>query len=161
MKKGLLYLLTFMFAVSFTACEKDEAKSPDYVGTWTYTETDEDYGIEVTQVLTLTEKTIEMLMSMKMGGVSIEMGGMKGSMTVTGDKVVISATSLGSPDINEETGEISEVIWYQKGSAEFTEMIEEWGGETMEATYKVSGNTLTITSDDGEGGTNTEIYTKS
>ena len=150
--KNYSILLAFLLLVSlvFTNCE-EEAKTPDYVGTWEYTETDTS-GATATMTLILTETTVDMTMVLTSEGISITMGTMKGDLSVDGNKMTITVTEIGVPDIDWETFEFKGIITVKPGDEGWDEAVAESGGETWTAEWSVSGDKLTVKSDDNNDG---------
>lgn len=153
MKKTLLYLLTAVTLVSFNACEKDEdEKSPDFVGEWTLTEVWED-GNDYVHNLALTESTVENTVSTELiPGTQTTVGGMKGALSYTETLMTIQLNEIASGEYNMTTHQYT-LTWYGKGTTEYNNAIEEFGGEIMVLKYEVSGDTLFLYNDDNGNGT--------
>jgi hypothetical protein len=131
--KLLLIAVAAISMVTFNSCSKDE-DSPDYVGTWSLTETEDGITSKIT--IMFTETTYEF--TMKEDNLIVE--GEKGNIEVNGNKIVLLTTSIGK--ISSTTNEF---VWYPKGSPEFGDVDDDYVIE-----YSVSGNKLTITDDDGD-----------
>ncbi len=153
--RGLI-AMSFVAALFFTSCEKE--KTPDYVGTWYYTETDDLFG-EVQQRLILQESSIELAMEFRDEDENWQQFmGFKGNLQVDGDNFTMTITQIGSPEIDFETMTFGEIVWYGAETEEFDSFIEDSfdGTATQSGTLIVDGNTLTIKADG-----DTVIYTKS
>jgi hypothetical protein len=163
MKKYVRFTLIVMFLTSafFVSCSKDEEATPEYVGTWEnsysdYGEYSED-SAEMKTILELSSGAFSMIEKEKVGDVFVEVYGIKGSLSVSGNKMTSTINQYGEDENMEDTN--YELTWYKKGSTEFTVMqafLEAFGGSlTTEATYVLNGDKLTVTAD-GE----TIVYTK-
>lgn len=142
MKKGFWYILAIVLVTAFSSCDKDENK-PDYIGKWTGTSDIILLGVNVTETIILTENTFDVLFNTAIGTMTTELGGVKGSMTVSGNSISITVTSAGVIDEESYT-----IVWYDSNSDEFAKALENVGKDaTMDATYSVSGKTLTLTID--------------
>ena len=142
-----------LLALTFTSCEKDNDKTPAYVGTWVNETVDNSLGepITVTSKLVLTTSTFDMSMFADMGILVMQMAGMKGDLSVSGDQITIMPTSVGMADF--ETGAMT---WIDKNEAGWDDALAEMDmNESESAAYRVEGNQLIITFDDSE-----EVYTK-
>ena len=140
----LLALLT----LTFTSCEKD-GDSPDYVGTWVNEETDNNVTFRNT--LTLSTSSFDMLGQMVQDPLTMDIFGMKGGLSVTGNQITITPTSLGM------TNDIGTMEWVNKGDEGWAAALAEMDMDESETvTYKVEGNQLTITME----GEDPEVYTK-
>ncbi|HBH49762.1 MAG TPA: hypothetical protein DDX98_14045 [Bacteroidales bacterium] len=147
MKKTLKFSFVLFAVLSFalTSCSKDEDGSAlPYVGTWVE-ETTDDFGfgpMTIRNTLTLNENTFEMIGSMIMEGIEMDMFGMRGNLAVSETEFTISPTSLGEAD------EMGNMTWINKGDEDWDaalRMMEMSENET--AAYSIEGNTLTITMD--------------
>jgi hypothetical protein len=142
-----------LLALTFTSCEKDKDKTPDYVGTWTNEEVDNSMGdpITITSKLVLTVSTFDMSMFADLGIVTMQMAGMKGGLSVSGSQITIEPNSVGMADF--DTGVMT---WINKGDEGWDDALAEMDmSESESAEYRVEGNQLIITFEDSE-----EVYTK-
>jgi len=157
------FTLIALVALSFYSCNKDE--DPSYAGTWVYTETED--GVSYRDKMVLTSGSFENIGAMKLGDLTdwIDLYGMKGKLSASGNIITITLTSVGTTDIDFETGEVSDMNWYNSGTDEFNDFLVEMETEaTMKVEFTVSGNSLTIVPDiDGDGDYDSEesmIYTR-
>lgn len=162
MRNLLLLLIAMSLALSFVSCDKDD-DDPDYVGTWELTTTMD--GMEIKDNLTLTKSEFTSVGSMKIAEEWIESWGVKGTLSASGSNLTLTFTSVGSTDYDEATSTFSDLEWYEPGTEEFNDMMEDMGGNTtVHGEYTVSGSTLTLKNDmneDGEYSTDEiNVYTK-
>lgn len=165
-------ILAFVIAlatISFTmsSCSKDKEISADYVGTWV-TNTTLDGDLEAKETLTLTSNTFNIKYQMKdaTSGAWMDYISMKGSISVNNQLITGTITEIGiafDPITGEPTATMTT---YQAGSSLFNLIIEESvEGATFTSEYSVSGNTLTLKTDDNNDGDyldegESEIFTK-
>jgi hypothetical protein len=146
-----IMLVTVLFAAS--SCSKDEEVSADYVGTWVSNTTLE--GSEAKETLTLTSNTFNIKYQMKnaTSGAWMDYISMKGSISVNNQLITGTITEIGIA-FDPMTGEpTATMTTYQAGSSFFNLIIEEsMGGATFTSEYTVSGNTLTLKTDDNGDG---------
>lgn len=157
----LIFSLTALIVLSltFTSCEKED-ETPAYVGTWVneITETVEIFGeMTVTTTLVLTKSTYDISSSFTIADVPIPAGGTSGDLSVNGNTITISPTSITAYDIDEETGELIEMI-LNKGDDGWEEALVEMEMSASEsATYSIDGNKMTVTF---EGEDDSMVFTK-
>lgn len=163
----LNYLLSLMLIVLVLSCEEDKKSTPAYVGTWAYYETDTLSDIplvlmEYRMQLKLTTSTWEMISQIKMTGYFTsweDWMGMKGTHTVEGEDITLYFTDVGVRELNFQTMTFidEELVWYNSVTdpEEFEDYFDEYGPDetTQEGKLIVSGNTLTIKTDDNGNGT--------
>ncbi len=138
---GLAFIA--LLTLTFTSCNKDEGDTPDYVGTWMNEEM--DYSMEepitIFTTLVLTESTFDMAMSVDLGDAVIQMAGIKGTLSVSGDQFTIEPTSVAMLNFDTFTLE-----WVNKGEEGWEEALAEMDmSESETATYSIEGNELIIT----------------
>jgi hypothetical protein len=133
---GLAFIA--LLTLLFISCEKDK-DDPDYVGTWINEEVDDSYTMTTTLVLTVS--TFNMSMTMSYGDIEMEVAGMEGNLSVSGEQFTLTVTRVGMINFNT-----SQMVWYSKGEEGWDETLAEMDmDESMTATYKVEGNQLIIT----------------
>ncbi len=144
---GLAFIA--LLTLTFTSCNKDEGDTPDYVGTWVNESIDDSYTITTT--LVLTSSTFDMSMTMSYGDIEMEVAGIEGNLSVSGEQFTLTVTRVGMIDYDSY-----QLVWYSKGEEGWDETLAEMDmEETMTATYEVEGNQLTVTVD-GEP----EVFTR-
>ena len=147
---ALLALLT----LTFTSCETDE-DDPAYVGTWVSEDVEVEDGITFTytSTLILSSSSFDMSMTLSVGSNSQTLFGMKGGLSVSGNQLTITPTSLGMADF--DTGVMD---WINEGDEGWDEaMLDmDFEGESETIEYLLVGNTLTIDPDDEYP----EVYTR-
>lgn len=152
--KQLFSLVAFaLLTLTFTSCEKED-DAPEYVGTWVNQEVADFFGIEMTvkTSLILTESTYVFGSTMIMEGVPLPMGEIKGDLSVSGETLTITPTSVTSYDDQGNATIIN------KGDAGWEEaLLEMEMAESETATFSIEGNKMTITFD---GETESVVFTK-
>ena len=156
-------LLFSILVLLFSSCSKEDAvvTSPDYVGTWSATMTQD--GIQVKDKMTFTKDGCTDIIQIYNSATNTWIDFMKtiGTISVTGSTMTTTYTGIGVATDLTGTITISAV-----GSSNFQSLITENGIPlTFNSKYSVTGNKMTIMTDtNGDGlytGTNeTTIYTK-
>ena len=159
-KQSMLFFSVLVLLLS--SCSKDDAVGPDYVGSWSSTTTESGLSIRVN--MTFTKDGVTQLSQMSIPTTNLWMDIIKATATlsVTGSTMTITYTGIGmTSDIN---GSIT--VMYPVGSSDFQTYLTV-NGFTLSyiSKYSVSGNKLTIMTDNnGDGlytGTGeTTVYTK-
>lgn len=156
MKKTLLYLLTAVTLISFNACDKDDDEKPTIYGDWTTTITQPDGKVYKEDLTHNEDGTYEAVITNEyMPNIWVAAGGTKGTFTYTDTKITYQVTALGSTSYNETTHVVT-LIWNEKGTDEYTNSIEQWGGEIITIDYVLSGNEL-IRTYNGQSTTYTRV----
>lgn len=166
MKKFLTLFKTAAFlllvAVTVVSCKKDD-DDPDYVGTWVVLGTfnDGETNFEMKDVLTLSSGKFEEKMQLKnpVNNTWLDYMGMKGTLTVNGNKINVTITEIGLSAINPVTQTPTGVITYYKSTdTEFSELVEGFGIDlTYQSEYSIQGSEITIKTDlNGDGDFNDE-----
>ena len=166
MKTKLLLLIPLLALL--IACEKKDTK-PAYVGTWesaveTDTLTTDPYLVLLNHKmeLTLEENTWQMIMKIKVAPIINDFTdymGFKGTMTVDGEDAVVNFTEVGIRSVDTQTFTFIDdaIVWYnaEDNPTNFSALMAEYGPDntTIQAKLNVSGNTLTMKSDDNLNGT--------
>lgn len=176
--KELFRIATFLAIILIfsTSCKKDEPatpivdpNTPDYVGTWIAIEPiSTDYGdISMKDIMTFTETSFTNLGQLQILSNSwLDYVSMKGSILVNGNKMTVTITDLGLTSLNSLGMPTGEIASFKAGSAEFDALILESGqAKTFISEYSVSGNQLTLKTDNNEDGdyldaNETTLYTK-
>jgi hypothetical protein len=171
LKQRRLFLLGIMLvAVLFagSSCSKDDevSESAEYVGTW-QASTDLE-GIEAKETLILTSNTFNIKYQIKdpTSGAWVDYIAMKGSIAVNNKIITGTIKEIGIA-FDFLTGEpTATMTTYAEGSSMFNLIISESvGGATFTSEYSVSGNTLTLKTDDNGDGDyldegESEMFTK-
>jgi hypothetical protein len=146
-KTTLGLALIALLTLTFVSCEKNGNDDPDYVGTWVNEEQEDFFGETVTVIskLILTKSTFEMSVSLDLDILVMQMAGMKGNLSVTGNQITIMPTSVAMAD------DEGNLVWVNKGEAGWADALDEMDmDETETGTYRVEGNQLYITVDGSE-----------
>jgi len=159
-KQSMLFFSVLVLLLS--SCSKDDAVGPDYVGSWSSTTTES--GLSIRENMTFTKDGVTQLSQMSIPTTNLWMDIIKATATlsVTGSTMTITYTGIGmTSDIN---GSIT--VMYPVGSSDFQTYLTVNGfTPSYISKYSVSGNKLTIMTDNnGDGlytGTGeTTVYTK-
>lgn len=151
------------------SCGEDDPVLPDYAGTWVTTATipSEEGNIEGKQILMLNEKSFSDLVQLQVGTKWIDFVVMKGSVSVSGNMITRTIKELGITSYNMATNLPTGVIVTSKeGEEEFNTIMEQFGLEkTFTEEFSVSGNKLTLKTDDNHDGDyldelETNVFTK-
>ncbi len=163
----LNYLLLILLIAAAMSCEKEKNESPAYVGTWASYESDTlsvnpFILLENKMVMKLQTSSWEMVSKIKVTGYIPDWEdylGMKGTCTVSGDDAVVTFQEIGVRNLNTQTMTFidDEITWYNAtdNPNEFGLYLDEYGSgtATQNSKFIVSGNTLTIKTDDDGNGT--------
>lgn len=152
------------------ACEKDE-KEPDYIGSWlaTHTLTEEGVTFEVKDLLTFTGNSLHQLGQIKnpLSNQWVDFIVVKGGLSVNDKVMTLLVKEIGMSLFDENTGfPTGNVVYYKDTSNEFDDMLSVVEIEkNFTAEYSVSGNKMTLKSDDNKDGDfddedETIVYTK-
>jgi hypothetical protein len=154
-KLFILLALPLLANFVFTNCSKDDEAAKDYEGTWVRTATHDD-GTE-TMTLTISGSDITMVSETVDNDNVKSTFAFKGSNSVAGDIMTITINEIGV------AGTDGAIVYYKSGSDEFKAFAENFGDLTMKIKYSVSGNKLTIISDENGDGVydeDSEVWTK-
>jgi len=151
-----LFVLGIMLTaliISISSCSKDNANSPDYIGTW-IASTSMD-GTDAKETLTFTSNSVTNLYQIKDASTNawVDYMKMKGSISVNKQLMTVTLTEIGLAfDIT--TGEpTATMTTYKAGSPLFDMIISESGQSiTIQSEYSVSGKILTLKTDDNGDG---------
>lgn len=135
----------------------DEPVLSGYVGTWVAIESIETEAgaIPFKDIMTFTETSFEDL-----GQIQISFNkwtdflSMKGSLLVNGNKMTVTIQEIGMSSFSPVTGlPTGTITSYPAGSDEFNELLDEAGqSQTFESEFSVSGNNMTIKTDNNDDG---------
>lgn len=146
--KWLTVALVLCLMVGMGACKEDDDNSTSYIGTWERTD-DSEFGM-VKQVLVISEASFNMSMKINLLNAWMDMMVIKGTYTVNGDIFTLTITEIGVP--NED---MSGLVYYTPNDAEWEEILADEAEieDSFDAKFELSGNTLTIITDDNYDGT--------
>lgn len=151
-----LVALIVLLVIFCSSCGDDDPVLPDYTGTWMATATiaTEDGNFEGKQILTLTDNSFSDLAQIHLGTAWVDMVIMKGSVSVTGNRITRTVKELGTTTYNMATNLPTGVIVTSKeGDEDFNAMLQLYGlDKTFTEELSVSGNQLTLKSDDNHDG---------
>lgn len=145
----MVLMMCLMFSVN--SCKDDDDDDgngnhviPSYVGTW---ELGDD---EFMQELVITESTFKMTMALYIDNEWIDIMSVQGNYTVDGDIFMLTITKLGII-ADEET---YEMVYYYPDDPEWDLLLDDEFEieDQFEVKFVVSGNTLTVISDDNDDG---------
>lgn len=145
----MVLMMCLMFSVN--SCKDDDDDDgngnhviPSYVGTW---ELGDD---EFMQELVITESTFKMTMALYIDNEWIDIMSVQGNYTVDGDIFMLTITRLGII-ADEET---YEMVYYYPDDPEWDMLLDDEFEieDHFEVKFVVSGNTLTVISDDNDDG---------
>lgn len=144
------------------SCKKDEkADNPgvfsDYTGTWVTEKTFdlEDGSYVIRDVVVFTADHFTEVAKMKNPqGEWIDITGRKGTITANAGVFNVTLTEAGCTTYDEETSMPTGIInYYDAGTPEFNQVLTEMEMmQNYQALYAVSGNTLTLKTDDNQNG---------
>jgi len=159
-KKSMLFFSVLVLL--FSSCSKDDAVGPDYVGSWSSTSTQS--GMSIKDNITFTKDGVTQLSQMSIPTTNIWIDFLKTTATISVNGSTMTTTFTGIGMIPDSNGSIT--ILYPVGSSDFQNYLTV-NGFTLSyiSKYSVSGNKLTIMTDNnGDGlytGTDeTIVYTK-
>ncbi|MGE5395250.1 MAG: hypothetical protein ACM3P1_10930 [Candidatus Saccharibacteria bacterium] len=146
----LLFLL--VITATFTSCKKDETtvQDADYIGKWSSDVIPSSGQGDQKHNLTLTKNTFEDVIQTKVSsGAWVNSIIVKGTMTVTSNKMNVHVAEIGISEINDQTKEFTgNVTTYKEGSLFYGLIMDQVGRKPdFQAEYTVSSNTLTLKTD--------------
>jgi hypothetical protein len=153
----LAFVLTVIVMIS-TSCKKDDEVSPDYVGTWIATESSSETtgGSQTQEIITFTTNEVYNLIKMSgaTAGVWVDYASMKGTISVSGNKMSVTVNELGISPFDQITGlPTGAITSYKAGSSTFDILMGKSGqNKIFTSEYSVSGNKLTLKSDNNDDG---------
>jgi len=159
-KKSMLFFSVLVLL--FSSCSKDDAVSPDYVGTWSSTSTES--GMSIKENMTFTTDGVTQLSQMSIPTTNIWIDFLKATATISVNGSTMTTTFTGIGMIPDSNGSIT--MLYPVGSSDFQTYLTVNGFTlSYNSKYSVAGNKLTLMTDnDGDGlytGTDeTKVYTK-
>jgi hypothetical protein len=160
-----------ILSLTFYACDKDDDdKDPAYVGVWSRTETIyiDTLTLDFKDVLTLTKNTFTDIGKVQNPDTDewIDLMGMKGTLSASGNNLDVSLTEIGLSDFDTEGIPTGDIVYYNTQDEEFDALLYELDQEgNFDAAYSVAGNQLTIKIDDNNDGDvlddgETQVFTK-
>jgi len=154
----IFFMLLIITSTFSTSCKKDDEKdqSADYVGIWSSDIIDatEEFD-EYKNLLTLTTKSFDnIILTQNSAGTWINSIQVKGSMTVTGNKMNIHVNEIGVSKIDEGTGDFTGIMEsYQEGSLFFGIIMSQINKDVdFQSEYTINGNKLTLKTDVNDDG---------
>ncbi len=150
MKKIIASLI--LLSLIICSCEKEGAV-PSYVGLWSMEQSIDFMGVktDITINMEINETHVESIGEMTLQEVQIPAYGTKADLVVEGQKFIMTLTSIGAS--NGSGG----MIWVENGGEGWEDMLTEAElTETIEATYLIVGNKLTLNMPGGVP----QIYTR-
>ncbi len=167
---SMLLVFTTVALVAFYGCDKDDDNDEprDYVGQWVTVRTIEtDEGdLEVQDVINFTANGFTEVASIEdpLSEEWVDLIGRKGEFTVSSGLMNVTLTEAGFSELDEVTGfPTGEIVNYEDGTDEFDELLEEFEMiPSYKAKYTVSGDNLTLKSDNNNNGSyddEDEVYT--
>jgi hypothetical protein len=136
-----------LFTIMFSSCQKDEETTPDYVGTWTRSETITEEGVTVDfkTTLTLTASKYTELVQMKTGEKFLDLIKITGALSVSGDVMTIDLQSIAVTSYSITGMPTGTLVTYNENSAEFNQFLSLFEiDKTQTASYTVVGKTLNV-----------------
>lgn len=145
-----IVLFAILFVVS--SCTKDEEIAADYVGTWVTTTTiDDDMDAKVTMTFT-TNSFINLFQVQDVTTNNwVDYFATKGSISVTNQMITGTTTEIGLA-IDLLTGEPTGTMTYYKAGTPYFDLYMEDSDLSFKGEYSVSGNTMTLKTDDNKDG---------
>ncbi|WP_372643981.1 hypothetical protein [Ancylomarina sp.] len=127
--------------------DDDDVITSTYVGTWERIDSSDEGAVK--QVLVITASTLKMTMSMSEDGLWMDLMVVEGSYSVSGDVFMLTITRLGI--LNDD---MTGFDYYTPDDIDWDLILEDEFdiSESFEVKFVVSGNKLTIISDDNGDG---------
>ena len=163
--KSILFFTFIVFVLS--SCSKDDTVNPEYVGTWSATS--ESSGTQVKDNITFTKDGFTEIGQLYNTTTSKWINYMKstGSISITGTTMTVTYKGIGISAVDPISGyPTGSITMYNTGSTEFQSIMSSSGQTTsFVSQYSVSGNQLTLMTDNNGNGTYTDsgettVYTK-
>ena len=164
-RKSILFFSFIVLVLS--SCSKDDTVNPDYVGTWSATS--ESSGTQVKDNITFTKDGFSEVEQLYNPTSSKWISYMKatGSISITGATMTVTYKGIGISAVDPISGyPTGSITMYNYDSTEFQSIMSTSGQTTsFVSQYSVSGNQLTLMSDNNGNGTYTDpgetsVYTK-
>ncbi len=167
------FLIAFLAVLSITSCKKDDDddNKSAFIGTWSRIESieiEEDFSIDVKDIFTFTKSSVTNLGQVYNPDTEewLNLMGMKAAIDVSGEKMDVTVISVGLSDVDDDGIPTGVLIYFDDNDEEFEAVLAEVELEQyFEAEYSVSGDELTLKTDDnGDGDFNddgeTQVYTR-
>jgi len=171
MNKLIFSMKSFLFftfiVLVLSSCSKDDTVNPDYVGTWSASM--ESSGTQVKDNITFTKDGFSEVEQLYNPTTSKWINYMKasGSISITGTTMTVTYKGIGISTVDPITGyPTGSITMYNFGSTEFQSIMSSSGQtNSFVSQYSVSGNQLTLMTDNNGNGTYTDsgetsVYTK-
>jgi len=152
-------LLFFALVFLFTSCSKDETVNPDYVGTWSVAIT--KGGDEIKDNITYTKEgfteTLQIYDATTTKWTTYKTSA--GIISIKGTTLTSTYKSIGLAVPDLTTGELTgTILTYSEGSDTFNMFFSESGvPQTFNSQFSVSGNKLTLMTDQNGDGVYTDL----
>lgn len=164
-------LLFSTLVVLFTSCKKDDEINPDYVGSWATIETMSLDGIptQFKDIMTFSKSGFNDLGQIYDESTSkyIDFIKLNGTISVSGTTMNVKITSIGVSTFDMITRQFTgTIVMNKEGSSVFNNLLTETDQpKSFVSEYSVSGNTMTIKTDNNNDGDYTDadettVYTK-
>lgn len=149
---ALMIVVTAMI-ISISSCSKDNEITADYVGTWVANSSMD--GSETKETMTFTSTNVTDLLQIKNATTNtwVDYLSMKGSISVNKQIMTVTLTEIGLA-FDFMTGEPTATMTTYKAGSSLFDLILEGSGQSasFQSEYSVSGNTLTIKTDNNDDG---------
>ena len=153
--KPQIYILILFLVIHISSCSNDKETIPDYIGTWTTTQTETVDGtiVNLKSTLTLSEgKYNENVQIIAGQGIYVDFMKFFCDMAVDGDKMDITITRMGIIEVinDQPTGKM---LYYIPNDSEFQDLITSAGlSNPFTLQYNVDDNILSIRYDKDKNG---------
>jgi hypothetical protein len=170
------YAKVFMLAsaafVFVTSCEKDDKEDsvPAFIGKWSRVETIpvEDFTLDVKDIVTFTARSFTNLGQVKNPETNtwIDLMGLKANISVDKNKIDVTVKEVGLSELDLDGMPTGDITYYSDEDMEFEAILAEVELEQhFLGEYSVSGDQLTLKSDDNNDGDfndegEIEVYTR-
>lgn len=150
MQFHLIKVFCALFFLSVFSCE-ESGDTPNYVGTWVNLRYEDffenDLPVNIQTTFIFTESKVEYYVDIEDNNEFSPMGGIKGDLSVSGDEMTITVTSVG---LQNGSGELT---WVKEGDLLWEAALANYEIDNTTDTwrYKVIANTLTFLSGDFAG----------
>ena len=146
-----LGIMLIAMIIVVASCSKDDGVAPDYVGTWV-SDSSVD-GLTAKESIVLTSNSFSDLYQVNTGTAWVDYMLVKGSISVNKQLMTIVLTEIGLA-FDSETGDPTGTMVTYKAGTDFFDLILQESGQapTFKSEYSVSGNTLTLKTDNNEDG---------
>lgn len=146
----VLLVITAVFSTSCNKDDDDETQNADYVGKWSSDIIISDEDGDYKDNLTLTKNTFEDVIQMQNSNNNwVNSVIVKGTMTVSGNKMNVHVSEIGISEIDETTGDFTgNITTYQEGSLFYGIIMDQVGQDPdFQSEYSVNDNKMTLKTD--------------